>query len=143
MPRIRDSSASLAALLRLSKSFLCTRKRFSPAFVHRSAPRRTKLRRRLEPRLGDCLPNAGKTRGLRKRSDFYSDLPSRIKPIGVFYAYAEILRALKVESFRPNYDFYGPQQSAAASDQPSNVGDLVVRSDSCLSDHRKTGTEQL
>jgi hypothetical protein len=31
------------------------------------------------------------------------------KPIGVFYAYAEILRALKVYSFLPNYGFYGPQ----------------------------------
>jgi hypothetical protein len=103
--------------------------------VRRSAPRRTKIApptRAPTTRLGDCLPNAGKTRGLRTRSDFYSDLLSRIKPIGVFYAYAETLRALKVEPFRPNYGFYGPQQPAAASDQPSNVSDLVVRSDSRL-----------
>src|SRR2546430_3713499 len=88
-------------------------------------------------RLGDCLPNAGKTRGLRTRKDFYSDLPSGIKSIGVFYAQAH-LRGLNVESFLPNYGFYGPQQPIASSGEPSCINDLVMRFGTGVSDRRKT-----
>ncbi len=50
------------------------------------------------------------------------------------------LRELKVESFLPNYGFYGPQQPVAASSEPSDSYDFAVRPSTCLSDRRKTRT---
>jgi hypothetical protein len=52
----------------------------------------------------------------------------------------QCLRALKVESFLPNYGFYGPQQPVAASGKPSSFDDFAVRSGTCLSHRRKTRT---
>jgi hypothetical protein len=46
--------------------------------------------------------------------------------------------SLKVESFLPNYGFYGPQQPIAASGEPSCIHDLVMRFDTGVSDRRKT-----